>query len=36
MMKLGSLEQVFRRTLEETRVDDVDSVAGQLVEAMKA
>jgi ABC-2 type transport system ATP-binding protein len=36
MMKLGSLEQVFRRTLEETKVDDVDSVAGQLVEAMKA
>ena len=36
MMKLESLEQVFRRTLEETKVDDVDSVAGQLVEAMKA
>jgi ABC-2 type transport system ATP-binding protein len=36
MMKLGSLEQVFRRTLEETKVDDVDSIAAQLVEAMKA
>jgi ABC-2 type transport system ATP-binding protein len=33
MMKLASLEQVFRRTLAET---DVDSVAGHLVEAMKA
>lgn len=36
MMKLGSLEQVFRRTLEETAVNDVERVAGRLVEAMKA
>jgi ABC-2 type transport system ATP-binding protein len=33
LMKLKSLEQVFRRTLVET---DLESVAGQLVAAMKA
>lgn len=33
MMKLGSLEEVFRHTLVNT---DVGAVAGNLVEAMKA
>ncbi len=33
MMKLASLEQVFRRTLVQT---DVEAVAGQLMDAMKA